>query len=326
MRPPTPNRDKRPLFPRRRLVTLCIAAVCDDGSKTAQKIVLCSDLERATEGIGSSETEDKLGFVKKGWPALIAGTISRANDLINVYAGYIKDHEADINEYNLIDHLRKPAYQQKEKLVDEYLRQTYAFDRGYFYGTGCTSLPGTFVSNVTENISRIKLDASLIIAGFMKKTDFDSGDVSAIPFLAIVDDVADVSGSQEYVRLEYQFASIGSGQYPALSSLYRREQNSANSLRRTLYKVYEANRLSETVPGVGDRYIAIYVLYSDGHMEEMTNAGYDYLWERYKKCGPQKIENLLDSKEFFEPLNITTKTTDSGVSKPSTSQMLTDQQ
>jgi hypothetical protein len=267
-------------------------------------------MERTAEGIGASETEDKLGFVKKGWPTLVAGTISRANELINVYAAYLKEHENEINEFNLIDHLRHPAHSQKEKLVEEYLRQTYAFGREYFYGTGSSILPQTFSSMVTENIGRIKLDGSLLVAGFVDETDLDSGEVSPRPFLAVVDEITDVSGSQEYVRLEYEFAAIGSGQYTALSSLYRREQDSTNSLRRSLYKVYEANRLSEKVPGVGEEYIAIYVLHSDGHVEELTKDGYKYLGDLYDKFGPQKIDSkqLRSDKEFFQPLDSITKT------------------
>ena len=292
-----------------RLMTLCIAAICDDGSKDP-KIVLCADMERTAEGIGASETEDKLGFVKHGWPTLVAGMISRANDLVNVYAAYLKENENKINKFNLIDHLRLPAHSQKEKLVEEYLRQTYAFDRTYFYGPGSASLPNTFVSNVTENISRIKLDGSLLIAGFINETDLDSGETLPGPFLAVIDEVTDVSGSQEYVRLEHEFAAIGSGQYTALSALYRREQDSTNSLRRTLYKVYEANRLSEKVPGVGERYIAMYVLYSDGRVEELTTEGYEYLSDLYKQFGPQKIESKKFShkREFFKALSSVTKT------------------
>jgi 20S proteasome alpha/beta subunit len=291
-------------------MTLCIGAVCDDGKKTDPKIILCADMERTAEGIGSSETEDKLGFVKRGWPTLVAGTISRANELIDAYAGYLKEHEAEINEFNLIDHLRNPAHNQKEKLVEEYLRQTYAFDREYFYGTGGTNLPQTFISTVTESISRIRLDSSLIIAGFLDETDLNTGGISRRPFLAVVDEVTDVSGSQGYVTLEHEFAAIGSGQSTALSSLYRREQDSTNSLRRSLYKVYEANRLSESVPGVGKEYIAMYILHSDGHVEELTKDGYDYLSSLYNKFGPQKIDSKLLSgdKDFFQPLNGAAKT------------------
>jgi hypothetical protein len=291
-------------------MTLCIAAVCDDRHKADPKIVLCADMEREMEGIGASETEDKLGFVRTGWPTLSAGTITKADDLRQVYAEYLAAHFTEITEFNLKDQLRIPAHTQKERLVDEYLRQTYAFNREYFFGPGSTALPHPFVSTVTENISRIKLDSSLIIAGFLNETDFSSGKASPRPFLAVVEEVTDVSGAQEYVKLEYEFAAIGSGQYTALSSLYRREQDSTNSLRRSLYKVYEANRLSENVPGVGKKYIAVYVLHSDGHVEELTKEGYDYLSDRYDEFGPQKIDGkkLLDKKEFFQPLDAVTKT------------------
>jgi hypothetical protein len=291
-------------------MTLCIAAVCDDGRTTDPKIVLCADMERQMEGIGASETEDKLGFVRTGWPTLIAGTITKANDLIQVYAEYLAEHFTEITEFNLKDRLRIPAHIQKERLVDEYLRQTYAFDREYFSGPGSTALPQTFVSTVTDNISRIKLDGSLIVAGFLGETDFGSGTVSPRPFLAVVDEFTDVSGAQEYVRLEYEFAAIGSGLYTALASLYRREQNSANAMRRTLYKVYEANRLSEKVPGVGKEYIAMYVLYSDGRVEELTKAGYDYLNTLYEGFGPQRLDTkkFFNKREFFKSLDSVTKT------------------
>jgi hypothetical protein len=290
-------------------MTLCIAAVCDDRFNTDPKIVLCTDLERGVEGIGASETEDKLGFVRQGWPTLIAGGISRAKELINVYAAHLEKYFAEINEFTLMDHLRIPAHTQKEKIIDEYLKQTYAFDRHYFYGQGMSSLPQTFISSVVDNIARIRLDGSLIIAGFIDETNFNTGEKSKRPFLGVVDVANDITGSQEYVRLEYEFAAIGTGAGTALSSLYRRKQGSKNSLKRTLYDVYEANRLSENVPGVGKEYIAMYVLNSDGTVKELTEDAFSYLNELYSKFGPQKIEGKkLNSKpEFFQPLGTSAK-------------------
>jgi hypothetical protein len=96
-------------------MTLCIAAICEDKEDTQPKIVLCTDLQREQEGIGSSETEEKIGFVRQGWPTLLAGTISKANELLNVYAGYLSEHFHEIDEFNILDHLRKPAHLQKQK-------------------------------------------------------------------------------------------------------------------------------------------------------------------------------------------------------------------
>jgi hypothetical protein len=281
-------------------MTLCIAAICDNVVGKESKIVLCADLERESEGVGSSETEDKLGFVKKGWRALIAGTIIRANELLNVYAGYLNEHFKDIDEFNLAENLRKPAHLQKKKLVDEYLQQTYAFDRDYFYGEGATKLPGTFISKVTADIERIKLDASLIIVGFNNETDFSTGSVWNVPFLSLVDESQSALGI-----LESEYAAIGSGNYTALATLYRREQSSTDSLEETLYNVYEANRLSEEVPGVGKNFLAMYVLHENGKMKEVTDAGYKHLRNLYATYGPHDIkkrEALTVRDEFFEDL------------------------
>jgi len=184
-------------------------------------------------------------------------------------------------------------------LVDEYLRQTYAFDRKYFFDKSKNLMPETFISAVAGDIARIKLEGSLIISGFADEADFYAGGKQRQSFLAVIDEDTDVTGTQEYVRMESEFA--------ALSTLYRRRQQSTDSLVRTLYNVYEANRLSEEVPGVGKEFLSIDVLHTDGKMESMTDAGYKYFRALYeKKYGPREIkekDKLEILPEFFEPFD-----------------------
>ena len=287
-------------------MTLCIAAVCDHVKDNISKIVMCVDMQREQEGIGSSETEDKLSYVRKGWPTLCAGTISRSNELVEVYADYLSKHFGQIDEFNLIDHLREPVHIQKKKLVEEYLRQNYTFDWKYFYGDGLKILPDTFITKVGYEIQKIKLDASLIICGFLPQTSYENGEIFQSPFLGLVDVQEDLISDQEYPRILDDFAATGSGGPTALSSLYRREQSPDDSLERTLYNVYEANLLSEEVPGVGKRYIGIYVLDEKGAMSEMTDAGYKNLKKLYAKYGPHQIkkdESLKLEDSFFEPIS-----------------------
>jgi hypothetical protein len=163
-------------------MTLCIAAICNDVEGQDAKIVLCSDWERSLPGTGSSETADKIGFVKTGWPVLIAGTITRAEELLREYAGYLSVHFAEINEFNIIEHLRKPVHLQKCQLVDSYLQKTFAFDRKYFHGDGAKNLPESFILEQQQAISQITLDAQLIIAGFIPETDCDSQKTEPKPF------------------------------------------------------------------------------------------------------------------------------------------------
>jgi predicted kinase len=76
-------------------------------------------------------------------------------------------------------------------------------------------------------------------------------------------------------------------------------------LEETLYNVYEANRLSEEVPGVGKNFLAMYVLHENGKMKEVTDAGYKHLRNLYATYGPHDIkkrEALTVRDEFFEDL------------------------
>jgi hypothetical protein len=281
-------------------MTLCIAAICEDTEEKKGKIVLCSDMERETEGVGASETEDKLGLVRPGWPALMAGTISRAGELLNVYAEYLAKNFAGIDEFNLLDQLRKPAHIQKARLVDHYLQQTFSFNRAYFHGDGKNKLPEDFMRIQQEIISRIKLEASLIIAGYIEESIFAENTKAERPFLCVIDD----DTGKDEVALEYEYAAIGSGSYPALSSLYRREQHSTNSLARTLYNVYEANCLSEKVPGVGRNIIKIDVLFPGGKVKSFTPSGYKYLRTKFLKYGPQRFreKDMEFKEEFVKPI------------------------
>jgi hypothetical protein len=283
-------------------MTLCIAAICEDTASTQPKIVLCTDMERQTEGVGSSETEDKLGFVRHGWPVMMAGIIPKANELVNIYAEYLNEHYKEINEFNLIKHLREPVHIQKLRLIDHYFQQTFAFTREYFYGKGKSRLPESFILDQETAISRIKLGASLLIAGFVPESDFIDGTKPIRPFLCVVDEDRITEGT-EGVALEAEYDAIGSGYHPAISNLYRREQDSTNSLIQTLYNVYEANSLSDKVPGVGREFLNMDVLYSDGTIKSVSKKGYKYLKGLFKKFGPKEVnaKKLEFQEEFIEP-------------------------
>jgi hypothetical protein len=238
-----------------------------------------------------------------GWPVLMAGTISKSNELVNVYAGHLESNYRKINEFNLLNTLREPAHIQKSKLVDHYFQQTYSFSRAYFYGEGKAKLPESFIADQEDAISRIKLEASLIIAGFIPESAFLEGTKGPRPFLCVVDDTQSITGTTDEVTLEYEYAAIGSGRYPAISNLFRRSQDSMNSLIQTLYNVYEANCLSDKVPGVGREFANIDVLYSDGSIKSVNEEGYKYLESLFKRFGPKSVDTkkIEFKQEFLEP-------------------------
>jgi len=286
-------------------MTLCIAAECDDATD-CPKVVLCSDCERSADAVGRSETEDKVGFIRKGWPVLVAGELDRADDLLRVYSEYFNRPSVTINESNILVHFRRPAAIQKRRLVDEYLLQSFAFDYKYLRRNAKT-LPEVFVTQQMDAIARVRLKSALIIAGIVNESYFDTGTVEPTPFLIVVDENSDANGTRDEVVKQSEYAAIGSGAQAALSTLYRRKQSSTDSLMRTLYVLYEANKLSEKIPGVGEEFVNLDVLYADGTLRRLSDDGYEKMIELYNKFGPKEIDGLkkdwftLEEKFFDNP-------------------------
>ena len=177
-------------------------------------------------------------------------------------------------------------------------------------------LPATFIAEQQAAIGRISLEASLIIAFFIPESEFGVGRKSNRACLCVVDDQQSSTGTDE-VRIEYDYDAIGTGSIPALSHLYRRRQDSTASLATTIYNLWEANRLSESVPGVGKEYINIDILHADGTMQSLSPAGYKYLRTRFAKYGPKEInpEHLEMKDEFLEPYDNPPKPSESQTSK-----------
>jgi hypothetical protein len=70
---------------------------------------------------------------------------------------------------------------------------------------------------------------------------------------------------------------------------------------KTIYNVYEANRLSETVPGVGKNVVSIDIPHADGKMQSLSQSGYKELNRLYGKFGPREIKKEIEfNPDFLE--------------------------
>ena len=274
-------------------MTLCIAAACLDGDD--KKIVLCTDWKEEAEGIGSSETADKLKFVKAGWVALVSGEASPTEALIFLYRNRLKD--ADLTEGNVYDSLKNPIHERKALLADDYTRQVLGITYGDFINNGKGTFPEDFFRQHLYEIERIRLGTSLIICGFIEKYDYVNEIAEKHPLLITIDD--DTSQRQDIFSLELDFAAIGSGASSALAALFNREQSSDTSLLHTIYFLYEANRLSEKVPGVGEQ-VSIEVLDADGNIQSLSEEGYDKCDELFRRFGPRLITDKHSAKFKME--------------------------
>jgi hypothetical protein len=270
-------------------MTLCMAASCQLGEEP--RIVLCTDWQQQVEGVGGAENRNKLDWVKDGWPVVVSDTLCHAEELVGTYRKHLEGIE--LVEANVLDEMKIPAQTYKAALADDYIKQTLGIDYNYFLQYGKERLPEELFRDKLDEVSRIELGASLIIAGFAKCEKIGPYNSGLQPFLCVVEDTED---HKDVVRLENDFATIGSGTYVASAALFHREQHWERPLLYTIYSVFEAHRFSNKVPGVG--YAMSIDVLEPGGIRSLSDAGYDYCESLFARFGPRPI--LKKHKDKFE--------------------------
>ena len=280
---PRPLQRKPRRLPKRKDMTLCIAVACEMGLGREPRIVLCTDWQQEMEGIGAAENRNKLSWVKEGWPVLIADILCHAAGLTDEYGAHLG--KIVLDRENVLSELKKPAQRYKRILANDYLNQLVGFDYNEFLERKA-QFPDEFFRERIDEISRIKLGASLIISGFVEcGTNMPLNTVMQ-PCLCVVEDSED---HHDVVRLEQDFAAIGSGAFVATAVLFWRAQHWERDLLPTIYSVFEAHRVasSSKVPGVGEN-MTIDVL-ANGEIREVSEEGYSYCEYLYSRFGPRAV-------------------------------------
>jgi hypothetical protein len=294
-RPPLSTREFKRLLERRKPMTICIAAICQqDKDNDEKRIVLCHDWKSETE-IGGSETSDKQRELPKGWVALMADTMYRCEELVAQYERHLRGLGEVLDDRQLFEEMKIPAANQKEVLANDYLRQMMGISYADLVSPVKT-FPESIVEDRLNEVAQIQLRASLILAGFVSTQQSDNPEKEKHPYLFVVEDSKDHQG---VVRVEENFAAIGSGSYVAIPAMHQRAHEDDMSLMETIYTVLEAKRLSQVVPGVGQD-TTLHVMYPDGSLKRWSNALYDRLDWLFDRLGPKLIITDKKSKEYFE--------------------------
>jgi predicted methyltransferase len=110
---------------------------------------------------------------------------------------------------------------------------------------------------------------------------------------------------EDTVSLETEFAAIGSAANTAKTILFLRDQDSTDSVMDSIYAVYEAKSLSETVPGIGESY-SIDVVDDTGTVMALSDKGAQRCKELFVRFGPRakstKTKKWFAIKEdYLEP-------------------------
>lgn len=284
----------RRLMEERNRMTVCIAAICrQDKDNDEARIVMGYDWKSESE-LGGSETADKLRQLPKGWVALMADSLSRCEELVAQYETHLRTLGSVDDDRQLFEEMKKPAHKQKETLANDYLKQ--------MLGVGYADLvspdknyPEEIVTKRLDEVAKIRLRAALLLSGFIGTQQSDNREREINPYLFVVDDQSD---HEDVVRVEENFAAIGSGAYVAIPALHQREHDAEKSLLETIYSVYEAKRLSQVVPGVGEA-TEIDILYPDGRLMTWT----DSLWKRcewlFNRLGPRLRISDKKAADYF---------------------------
>lgn len=269
-------------------MTLCVAAACQERGKP--RIVLATDW-RAETSIASGDTEDKLYWIGSNVAVLIAGTVSRAVELVDTYEQFFQSREKEQKEKsekdrepiaasNLIDLFKTPLIIFKNKLANEYVGVKYGMTyKAFLSGIAKKEIPPSVAEKELDTIGRLSIDCCLIVLLFLDRK----------PRILRVSD--------QGVESSANFAAIGSGEEIANSVLFQREHESQYSLSKTIYCVYEAMRLGAIAPGVGE-YFTLDVLYPPGekgkevHALWLNRKGEAFMEREFKKRGPKKFSNF----------------------------------
>jgi 20S proteasome alpha/beta subunit len=253
-------------------MTVCMAAACKTGDN--RKIMLCAD-HKSSSILGSSETARKEVPIGSGWYCLTAGTESAILGLVRLLKVEFND-DNNIKPETIDATIKRVLYQRRNELVEEYSQLRFSFSYNGFIKYGKERLPTEIFYDATQKIVQIELNADLIIAGLI-------GDDPEIYY----------TDSKGIVRAASHFAVIGEGEYIAASSLLRRGQNDWTSLEKTLYNVFEAKRLSESVGSVGKR---THIAVLEPEERRLTSLGLDKQLESwFEKYGPQEVP---DDRKF----------------------------
>ncbi|HUN86991.1 MAG TPA: hypothetical protein VMU48_21610 [Terracidiphilus sp.] len=292
---PRPKLFRKPkLRPERRSMTVCIAAVCEDDSDK-YRVVLCRDWRGEVQGVGSSDNIEKIHWIGKGWVALSAGSDPRADELCTRFENHLKT--TPFTEENIVDQSRFVFHEYKKALTDSHFNTKYGFPYSFAVNHGREKFGEAFVGECLNEAAQILVGAELIIVGFVDVMDYATMKPWRAPMIVLISE-----NCEEVVSLENEFAAIGSAGNTARTILFLRDQDSIDSLMSTIYAVYEAKALSESVPGIGESF-SIDVMDEDGKVLTLSDAGAKRCKELFGRFGPrprtEKTESWFKMDESY---------------------------
>ncbi len=144
-------------------MTLCIAAECRG------HVIVGSDF-RGEDDYTSAENQNKLEWLEDTWPVLIAGTVSRAHDLVaalNREFAEARRKSTVIDDKNVQVILRRASRKQKYQLADEIVSRELGIQYAVFLKDGKGFLSEKSFEEIEGEVRKVDLGCELIVVFFL---------------------------------------------------------------------------------------------------------------------------------------------------------------
>jgi 20S proteasome alpha/beta subunit len=266
-------------------MTLCIAARATVPSPLTPCIVLCFDYLAANDWWGS-EGEYKFYVLSEQLVAMVAGAVAQTKELAHIYQAYLRTNKLSADDAEATKQLRIPLGELKSRTAESYVQRRLAVSYREFRKNGKKDFGPEVYYRYLAAIEKHQPNVEMIIAGFEGGT----------PRLYHIrrDD------GNKPVELEdaTNFCLIGSGSIAAEPTLHARKQTSNTPLSQALYNIYEAKKLGEASPWVGEK-TRMFVLKPPDNgsalrAQVVTDAGEKWLKQLYRRYGPKPMKTWPD--------------------------------
>jgi len=247
------NMRETVLMPRRKPTTICIAAICNEGSS----LVLATDSMVTNEGLSIQfeHPTRKMTHLSDSCVALTAGDALAHTELFDLVQTKIAALKAP-SIVEIVSEI-KGCYQS---LREQEMKERILIPRGFdgfkqFYEAQRILIP-ELVFGIQKQIDDYDYGLDIIVAGICAGTAHIYG-------------ISNPGTSKCFDALG--FHAIGSGLPHAINTVIARGCHEATSLEEALLIVYEAKKTAEKAPGIGARITNICILTPQKLMEFPRN-------------------------------------------------------
>lgn len=262
-------------------VTLCMAALCNDGKARQLAVVAADRMVTLGHFIEFEHTVPKMAIPTPFAVAMIAGDTLLGTRLARGVAAEFDGASPSVAD--IAAHLALRYVEMRRAELDHQILSVRGLDLQAFYGAH-QSLNPQVTMMLDQQMSQFNLGIELLVAGV---------DAEGAHIFSVAN-----PGQPEHQHDVIGYGAIGSGGIHALQAMIGYKHSPATPLRETIFQVYAAKRRAEVAPGVGlDTDMAIVTSSNIAFLDEPTM---EKLRDLYNNHGRTIEDALVEELEKLD--------------------------